>query len=39
MAQHENVPRRNDAIYDIMPKEDHIVKIEFLEIAPTPIIV
>lgn len=38
MGQHENVPGHNDTIYDIMPKEDQIFKVEFLEIAPTPII-
>ncbi|KAL3435227.1 hypothetical protein BDV09DRAFT_185179 [Aspergillus tetrazonus] len=38
MGQHENVPGHNDTIYDIVPKEDQIFKVEFLEIAPTPII-
>lgn len=32
------VPGHNDAIYDTVPKDDQIFKIEFLEIAPTPII-
>lgn len=39
MAQQDNrVPGHNDAIYDTVPKDDQIFKIEFLEIAPTPII-
>jgi hypothetical protein len=39
MAQHDNkVPGHSDAIYDVVPKEDQVLKIEFLEIAPTPII-
>ncbi|KAL2851355.1 hypothetical protein BJX68DRAFT_275335 [Aspergillus pseudodeflectus] len=40
MAQQEKVPVRghNNAIYDTVPKEDQILKVEFLEIAPTPII-
>ncbi|KAB8223361.1 hypothetical protein BDV33DRAFT_188998 [Aspergillus novoparasiticus] len=39
MAQQDNrVPGPNDAIYDTVPKDDQIFKIEFLEIAPTPII-
>ena len=39
MAQQDNrVPDHNDAIYDTVPKDDQIFKIEFLEIAPTPII-
>jgi hypothetical protein len=37
MAQHDNrICGHNDAIYDVMPKEDQALKIEFLEIAPTP---
>ncbi|KAF7184438.1 hypothetical protein CNMCM7691_005258 [Aspergillus felis] len=43
MAQQDNrvdnrVPGHNDAIYDTVPKDDQIFRIEFLEIAPTPII-
>jgi glycerol-3-phosphate cytidylyltransferase-like family protein len=40
MAQEDRlqVPGHNDAVYDAVPKEDQIFKIEFLEIAPTPII-
>lgn len=39
MAQQDNrVPGHNDAIYDTVPKDDQIFKIEFLEIAPIPII-
>ncbi|XRM46846.1 hypothetical protein ABZX51_009870 [Aspergillus tubingensis] len=39
MAQQDNmVPGHNNAIYDTMPKDDQTFKIEFLEIAPTPII-
>lgn len=34
----ERVPGDNDAIYDAVPKNDQIFKIEFLEIAPTPIV-
>ncbi|GLB11816.1 hypothetical protein AtubIFM57258_008686 [Aspergillus tubingensis] len=39
MAKQDNmVPGHNNAIYDTVPKDDQIFKIEFLEIAPTPII-
>ncbi|PYH78321.1 hypothetical protein BO82DRAFT_357411 [Aspergillus uvarum CBS 121591] len=39
MAQLDNrVPGHNDATYDTVPENDQIFKIEFLEIAPTPII-
>jgi hypothetical protein len=38
MIQQDKVPGHNDAVYDIVPKEDQILKIEFLEIAPTPIL-
>lgn len=39
MAQQDNmVPGHNNAIYGTVPKDDQIFKIEFLEIAPTPII-
>jgi hypothetical protein len=30
------VPGYNKAVYDIVPKEDQIYQIEFLEISPTP---
>jgi hypothetical protein len=37
MAQHDNkVPGYNDAVYDIVPKEDQLCGIEWLEISPTP---
>jgi hypothetical protein len=37
MAQIDNkVPGYNDAVYDIVPKEDQIYEIEWLEISPTP---
>ncbi|KAF9891145.1 hypothetical protein FE257_005081 [Aspergillus nanangensis] len=32
------VPGHNAAVYDAVPKEDQIFQIEYLEIAPTPII-
>ncbi|OJJ97230.1 hypothetical protein ASPACDRAFT_124110 [Aspergillus aculeatus ATCC 16872] len=39
MAQLDNqVPGHNDATYDTVPENEQIFKIEFLEIAPTPII-
>jgi hypothetical protein len=38
MAHQDKVPGNNDARYDIVPKEDQIFKIDFLEIAPTPIL-
>ncbi|GAQ44046.1 hypothetical protein AtubIFM54640_001406 [Aspergillus tubingensis] len=39
MAQQDNmVPGHNNAIYDTVPKDDQIFKVEFFEIAPTPII-
>ncbi|KAJ5130655.1 uncharacterized protein N7515_006694 [Penicillium bovifimosum] len=38
MVRKDRVSGHNDAVYDIVPKEDQIWKIEFLEIAPTPII-
>lgn len=38
MVKQDKVPGHNDAIYDAVPKEDQILDIEFLEIAPTPII-
>ncbi|KAE8406744.1 hypothetical protein BDV37DRAFT_291865 [Aspergillus pseudonomiae] len=38
MAQQDKIPGHNNAVYDIVPKEDQIFSVEFLEIAPTPII-
>jgi hypothetical protein len=38
MAHQDKVPGNNDARYDIVPKEDQIFKINFLEIALTPIL-
>lgn len=38
MVKQDNVPGHNDAIYDTVPKKDQIFSIEFLEIAPTPIL-
>jgi hypothetical protein len=38
MVQHDKVPGHNDAIYDTVSKKDQILNIEFLEIAPTPIV-
>ncbi|KAL4888247.1 hypothetical protein BDV59DRAFT_147517 [Aspergillus ambiguus] len=38
MVKQDKVPGHNDAIYDTVAKEDQILNIEFLEIAPTPII-
>ncbi|EAW20657.1 uncharacterized protein NFIA_030900 [Aspergillus fischeri NRRL 181] len=39
MAQQDNKVRgHNNAIYDTVPKDDQIFRIQFLEIAPTPII-
>jgi hypothetical protein len=38
MVKQDKVPVHNDAIYDTVPKEDQILDIEFLEIAPTPIV-
>ncbi|KAL4965979.1 uncharacterized protein BDV14DRAFT_171876 [Aspergillus stella-maris] len=38
MAQQGNkVPGNNDAVYANVPKEDQLFKVEFLEVAPTPI--
>ncbi|KAJ5365995.1 hypothetical protein N7517_008881 [Penicillium concentricum] len=36
MVQQDKVPGHNDAIYDIVLEEDQILKMDFLEIAPTP---
>ncbi|RAK79428.1 uncharacterized protein BO72DRAFT_526081 [Aspergillus fijiensis CBS 313.89] len=38
MVQEDKVPGNNDATYDIVPKEDQLLSVEFLEVAPTPII-
>jgi hypothetical protein len=38
MVEQDKVPGHNDAIYNTVPKEDQILNIEFLEIAPTPIV-
>lgn len=38
MAQQGNkVPGNNDAVYAVVPEEDQLFKVEFLEVAPTPI--
>lgn len=34
----DKVPGHSDAIYGPVPKEDQIFRVEFLEIAPTPIV-
>ncbi|KAL4981296.1 hypothetical protein BDW68DRAFT_172606 [Aspergillus falconensis] len=36
-GQGNKVPGNNDAVYAIVPKEDQLFKVEFLEVAPTPI--
>jgi hypothetical protein len=36
MVQQTKVSGHNDAVYDIVPKEDQLYSIESLEIAPTP---
>ncbi|RAH41796.1 uncharacterized protein BO95DRAFT_372408 [Aspergillus brunneoviolaceus CBS 621.78] len=38
MVQEDKIPGHNDATYDIVPKEDQLLNVEFLEVAPTPII-
>jgi len=38
MGEQDKVPGHNDAIYSPVPKEDQLFDVEFLEIAPTPII-
>ncbi|KAJ5174821.1 uncharacterized protein N7482_000698 [Penicillium canariense] len=38
MVKQDKVPGHNDAIYDTVPKEDQLLYVEFLEIAPTPIV-
>lgn len=38
MAQQGNkVPGNNDAVYAVVPEEDQLFKVEFLEVAPTPV--
>jgi len=38
MAKKEKVPGHSDAVYGSVPKEDQLLDVEFLDIAPTPII-
>ncbi|KAB8226950.1 uncharacterized protein BDW43DRAFT_304978 [Aspergillus alliaceus] len=38
VVREDKVPGHNDAIYDTVPKEDQLLDVEFLEIAPTPIV-
>ncbi|KAJ5880880.1 uncharacterized protein N7473_011933 [Penicillium subrubescens] len=38
MVRRDIVRGHNDATYDIVPKQDQLFNVEFLEIAPTPII-
>jgi hypothetical protein len=38
IAEQDKVRGHNDAIYGPVPKEDQLLDVEFLEIAPTPII-
>lgn len=38
MDKQDKVPGHNEAIFDTVPKEDQLLHIDFLEIAPTPII-
>jgi len=37
MTEQDKVRGHNDAIYGPVPKEDQLLDVEFLEIAPTPI--
>lgn len=37
-AVNDKVPGHSDATYGPVPKKDQIFKVEFLDIAPTPII-
>lgn len=37
-TKQNNIPVYSNASYDLVPKEDQLFGIEFLEIAPTPII-
>lgn len=36
--QLDKVPGHSDAVYAVVPKEDQLFKIEYLDIAPTPIV-
>jgi hypothetical protein len=38
MVEQDKVRGHNDAVYDTVPKEDQLFHVQFLEIAPTPII-
>ena len=38
MLKQDKVPIHSDAIYDTVPKDDQLLKVEFLEVAPTPIV-
>jgi hypothetical protein len=38
MAEQDKVRGHSDAVYGPVPKEDQLLNVEFLEIAPTPII-
>lgn len=38
MVEQDKVRGHNDAVYDTVPKEDQLLHVQFLEIAPTPII-
>ncbi|GFF22311.1 hypothetical protein IFM61606_08382 [Aspergillus udagawae] len=38
MLKQDKVPGHNGAIYDTVPKENHLLEIKFLEVAPTPIV-
>jgi hypothetical protein len=38
MAEQDKVRGHNDAVYGPVPKADQLLDVEFLEIAPTPII-
>ncbi|KAF7128414.1 hypothetical protein CNMCM5793_003144 [Aspergillus hiratsukae] len=37
MSKQDKVAGHSDAIYDPVPKQDQLFKVEFLEVAPTPI--
>ncbi|KAJ5698789.1 hypothetical protein N7462_000794 [Penicillium macrosclerotiorum] len=38
MSKQDAVPGHNNATYDVVPKADQLLNVEFLEVAPTPII-
>ncbi|CAJ2507674.1 Uu.00g088600.m01.CDS01 [Anthostomella pinea] len=38
MSEQDKVPGHSDAIYGPVPKEDQLFEVDFLEIAPTPIL-